>query len=645
MTNLLLKQNLFLFFSFIILPFLVAQDVRVTIEGDLKIRKNAGENKIFQSDATGWGSWVKPPNQQRRVIDVTDFGAIADFATDNTTAFQAAIDSAAQFGGTVHIPSGNYILRNELKVPGGVFLQGESGGGDYHNFSTPVRGSCIIYLGLDYAMEFSGFFSGATDLYFYNGGATGTKAAGCIKLVANDGNFSTGHNTFSNLYMYNFFDGTCFNIEATNNSKIAHVMVEDVLFRFPEVGMHINEKTGSTIEHITLLNGKIGGGQSYSFRNQGGENINVYGTTFEGIGCGSFGHLVVESGNINMYGFRIESTDSEGSCEEGDIIIAHFHPHTSGSYIQGLTGDGRVVDEGANNLDVAGRNIERRPSGYNELQNSAFRGLQNGTIPYWDITGNIAGIALANPAFENKHQVLQLTIPAGEIVSLAPSAATMPKALNHQFATLGAYIKTDAANLSFGRINSYSSSTNSCNSINSSFHSGDNKWQYIGLPAGVNGSACSSNPQFIFDNSGNASSAIISITTPSFVFGNVRSATAAKLLLTNGGIMDGTLTKGIITFPIVVSAGTFELSLPPDGNTFLLTGVNPIHRLNNKVTLGIRFPIGTVITLVFDSAGVSVRNSGFINLLGSQNYTSTVGSSLTLVALDGGVWREIGRNL
>jgi len=54
--------------------------------------------------------------------------------------------------------------------------------------------------------------------------------------------------------MYNFFEGTCVKIEATNNSKIAHVMVEDVLFRFPETGMHILAETGATIEHITLLN-------------------------------------------------------------------------------------------------------------------------------------------------------------------------------------------------------------------------------------------------------------------------------------------------------------------------------------------------------------------------------------------------------
>lgn len=644
MISLSFKQYAFISLYFALFPILSAQEVRLTVEGTIQIKKEAGANKILQSDATGWGAWVKPAQQQRKVIDVTDFGAIGDLSTDNTAAFQAAIDSATQFSGTVFIPGGNYILQNELKIPGGVMLQGESQGGDYHSFSTPVRGSCIVYTGTDYVAEFKGFFSGAKDLYFYNGGTAGAKGAGCFKLVANDGHFSTGHNTFSNLYMYNFFEGTCFKIEATSNSKIAHVMVEDVLFRFPETGMHIETATGSTIEHITLLNGKIGGGLKYSFRNQGGTNINVYGTSFEGVACGSLGHIVVESGNINIYGFRTESTDSEGSCDEGEIMMAHFFPNTKGSYIQGLTGDGRVLDEGANYLDVSGRNIERRSSGHNEFQNSTFKGVHNNTIPYWEITGNPSNIQLESPAFESNHQVLTLTIPAGAIISLSPTASVLPKAYAQQFASFGAYLKTDAANVAFCQMNTYVPSTNTCTNIHSTFHTGDDKWQYIGLPASINEATCTINPSYIFDNSGNSSTATVSITTPSFVFGNVRPALTAKPLLTSGGIMDGTLAQGMTLFPIIVTDGTFELTLPFDGNTFLLTGVNPIHRLNNDVDLGPRFPTGTVITLVFESAGVTVRNRAFINLLGTENYVSTAGSSLTLVALDAGVWREIGRN-
>ena len=635
----LLSTILLLYASLFIIT---AQNIQLDIQGQLQIKKDAANGAILQTDAAGLGTWVTPAYQERKEIDVTNFGAIADFSTDNTTAFQNAIDSAAMIGAIVHIPAGNYVLKGQLTVPGGVVLEGESVGGDYHKFSNVVRGSCIIYEGVEYVAEFRGFFSGAKNLYFYNGSSAGSKAAGGFKLVAEDGTFSTGYNTFSNLYFFNFFEGTCFQIAATNNSTIAHVLVEDILFRFPETGMHVLAETGSTIQHITLHNGKIGGGSRYSFRNQGGTNINAYGTTFEGIGCGSVGHLVVESGNINIYGFRIESTDSEGRCDESEVIIAHFYPNTQGSYIRGLTGDGRVVDEGENYLDANGNNTERRPSNSNELENAAFRGVTDGQIPYWKWQGTPSTINSLAPAFENNHQVLQFTIPAGQIVQLSPEQ--LPATLHRQLAAFGAYIKCASPNVAFCRMQQYELNSNNCTTRQSVFHTGDNQWQYIGLTTTINSNSCLPSPVYTFDNSANATAATVALTTPSFVYGHTRPTLLSKPILNSGGRLDGTLTTGMVTFPIVVDS-RLELTLPPDGNTFYLTGTAGIHRLNNDVTLGTRFPKGTVLTLLFESAGVTVRNWAYINLRGTANYTSTVGSSLTLVALDHGVWREIGRNI
>lgn len=642
-----------LLFSPIILS---AQNVQLIVEGNLTLQKDAADGLLFQSDAVGNGSWVKPVYQQRKVIDVTDFGAISDqdfdltnFANqihtvDNTLAFQAAIDSAATFGGTVFIPAGNYVISQKLTIPSGVTLQGASQGGDYHSFFNTVRGSCLIYTGLDYLLEFRGFFSGAKDLYFYNAGATGFSARGCINVVADDGLFSTGYLTFSRLFIHRFLDGTCIKLTATNNSTIGHVLVEDVILRFQKTGMHIDVGEGSRVQHVTLFNGKIGGGLDYSFRNQGGTNINVFGTTFEGIACNSKGHLVVESGNINIYGFRTESTDSEGSCDESQILIAHFFPNTNGSYVQGILGEGLVRDEGANYLDVAGKNTGIRPSGNNVFENSAFRGVQNGRIPDWELTGNTNAINVSSPIFTENNQVLELTIPAGEIVTLSPTSENMPKALRHQFCSFGAYIKTATKDMAFSSINAYSNATNTCSDIHSVFHSGDNQWQYIGLPGSLNSSTCSIDAQFIFDNSNNGSVATVSITVPTFVFGNTRPSVVAKPLLKSGGKMNGTLTAGMLTLPLVVNS-SYELTLPMDGNTFLLQGVSPIQRLNNNTTLGSRFPKGTVITLLFDAAGVVVKNWAYIGLIGSGDYISTSGSSLTLVALADGTWREVGRNL
>ena len=641
------KHYYLLFLSFLFLPILSAQNVQLTIEGKLQIKKEADTNKILQSDATGWGSWALPTQQQRKVIDVTDFGAIpgGTGGQDNTPFFQAAIDAAAAFGGTVFIPSGNYLIANKLTIPSGVILQGESQGNGYHRSrSLPFKGSTLHYSGSDYMLEFSGFFSGARDLFLYKIGAGTAEDKGCIRLIANDGQFSTGHNTFANLTVYNFSIGTSIKIEATNNSEIRHVLLEDVILRFPETGLHILADPASTVEHITLNNGKIGGGFQYSFRNQGGTNINVYGTTFEGSACGSFGHLVVESGNMNIYGFRTESTDPVGACDESEINIMHFHPNTTGSYIQGLVGEGRVIDEGDNYFDVTGKNIEKRPSGNNAFQNSGFRNVQNNELPFWDLTGNLVSLNIEAPAFEANHQVLTLTIAPGQTVNLAPTQAGLTKGFNHQLATFGAYIKTDVANLATGRMNKYNLSSNSCTQIDASYHSGNNEWAYIGVSSTIDEATCSPTPNFVFDNSSGTSNAVVSITTPSFVYGTTRPSLAAKYLSKNGGIVNGTLTHGMITLPIV-NHDNFEVVLPTtEGNTFLLTGTNPINRLNNKVSLGPRFPKGTIITLVFESAAVTVKNSGFILLLGTGNFTSDAGSSLTLVSLDGGAWREISRN-
>lgn len=655
-----LKQLPLLFLCFCISSSLPAQAIKVTIDGHLQIKKDATENRILQSDANGWGTWVAPTYQQRKFIDVKDFGATdntvalqaaidnpANFqaAMNNAVAFQAAIDSAATFGGTVFIPAGNYFISEKLIIPSGVMLQGESQGNIYHRGSTsPFKGSTLFYTGSDYMLEFSGFFSGARDLYFYKVGAGTPLDKGCIQLVANDGNFSTGHNTFANLTIYNFTVGTSLKIAASNGSKIRHVLIEDVLFRFPETGMHILAEKTSTVEHVTLNNGKIGGGSHYSFRNQGGTNINVYGTTFEGAACGSFGHLVVESGNINIYGFRTESTDPVGTCEESEIKIVHLYPNTSGSYIQGLVGEGTVIDEGDNHLDITGKNIERRPSDNNQFQNSAFRNVQYNQIPFWDLTGTIASLMVEEPIFEANHQVLTLTIAPGQIINLTPNTEGLSKGFNHLLATFGAYIKTDIANLATGRMNQYNLSDSSCSETNANFHTGNGKWEYIGLSTDINETVCSLNPSFIFDNSSGSSNAIVSITTPSFVFGTTRPTLTAKPLSKNGGVINGTLTHGVTTLPIVVDPN-FELTLPTDGNTFLLTGTNPIHRLNNHLGLGARFPKGTMITLVFESAGVSIKNWAYINLFAAGNFTSTAGSSLTLIALADGTWREISRNL
>jgi hypothetical protein len=66
-----------------------------------------------------WGADTPPS------LDVTRFGARGDGQTDDTAAFQAALDAArAAGGGVVFAPRGNYRFAGSLNVPPGVTLRG-----------------------------------------------------------------------------------------------------------------------------------------------------------------------------------------------------------------------------------------------------------------------------------------------------------------------------------------------------------------------------------------------------------------------------------------------------------------------------------------------------------------------------------------
>ena len=61
-------------------------------------------------------------------LSVRTFGAAGDAATDDTAAFQRALDAAyTSKGGAVYAPSGRYLLKGTLTIPDGVSLRGSFG--------------------------------------------------------------------------------------------------------------------------------------------------------------------------------------------------------------------------------------------------------------------------------------------------------------------------------------------------------------------------------------------------------------------------------------------------------------------------------------------------------------------------------------
>jgi len=62
---------------------------------------------------------------QCEALDVRTLGAKGDGKTDDTAAFQQALDAAGKAGGgVVHAPRGNYLFAGRLSVPNNVTLQG-----------------------------------------------------------------------------------------------------------------------------------------------------------------------------------------------------------------------------------------------------------------------------------------------------------------------------------------------------------------------------------------------------------------------------------------------------------------------------------------------------------------------------------------
>ncbi len=67
----------------------------------------------------------KAPAAASDPFDVKQFGAVGDGKTDDTAAFQQALDAADKAGGgVVHAPRGNYFFAGHLNVPNAVTLAG-----------------------------------------------------------------------------------------------------------------------------------------------------------------------------------------------------------------------------------------------------------------------------------------------------------------------------------------------------------------------------------------------------------------------------------------------------------------------------------------------------------------------------------------
>ncbi|HVU27571.1 MAG TPA: glycosyl hydrolase family 28-related protein [Verrucomicrobiae bacterium] len=118
---------------------------------------------------TGWRVVIPTLNTNEIVVTETtpqDYGAVGDGITDDSAAFQAAINavyhSGGSGGGVVYIPAGNYAFYSNLNVPTGVTLHG-----DWMDWTKGTNG-CV---GTTFKVYYGAGQSNATPFIYLNGSA------------------------------------------------------------------------------------------------------------------------------------------------------------------------------------------------------------------------------------------------------------------------------------------------------------------------------------------------------------------------------------------------------------------------------------------------------------------------------------------
>lgn len=291
------------------------------------------------------------------------------------------------------------------------------------------------------------------------------------------------------------------------------------------------------------------------------------------------------------------------------------------------------------------------PSPSNLLWNDGFHGLTadltngGGSMNGWSMPGqNWFGtvLDLSEDIYPN-HRVLAIDYRGwGGPFKLQPQ--NLPPSPAHSYVTFGVFVRSSVPNAISAVMRSQHGSI-----MSSSSNTGTpNKWEWVGMSSLYD----KTNPYFYFNIIGD-----VEITAPYFAYGKAQAVPGTSFLSTSGGQIAGTLTLGVVDGFVPpgsnkpLNANVNEWTLPTsDGNHFIVdssstTGSDTLVTRINAVG-STRFAKGTLITLLFPYAGITVKGNGsYIKLLNQQDFTSTVHSSLSLLAKESGTWVEVSRNV
>ncbi len=553
---------------------------------------------------------------------VTDFGAVGDGSSDDTDAFEAALDSSSITGATVFVPVGVYRLTRTLVLKNGASLQGEGQGSE--PLQTPYNGSLLRYEGGGFAIQISGHNAVLKDLIIRDNSG-GQSGGGIFVLAENRG--VEGVN-LSNILISGFTNGTGLKLESKNSGGIAYATFTKIRVRHGKTGIHILEDNTSYTNSNSWYHCQVsGGGFDYGLLVDGGNN-NVFNALVIEPGATNYGHLVVNKGKINGVEIRIE-----GNNQAATVPLIYFGMNTKNSTVTGVYAGGLTLDKGNNFINMqSGKAIHYQNSNVNKFRNATFFTPNGTTVTDWDITGNGVTVQVMTPELTSSHNVLKITIPAGIIMNLEPSALARPAVKNlplYDQVNFGFHIKINHPAIAYTATNApkgWAAST---------AHTGSGNWEFVSMNAEVNRSQPA---RFRFEvNNTTGSTVEVYVTTPSLSFGNQLPTLDEAPLSSSGGVLMGQLTYAMAT---VATPSNGFLTLPLSANYFEITNTTTISRINHLTAD--RVAKGTVITLLFNNGGTNVTSSGYLLLKGA--FTSVTNSSLTLISNGNGTWREVNRN-
>lgn len=562
-----------------------------------------------------------------RAVPISTTGA-TPIANDYSDTLQQLINDAATTGATVQLNAGTFSLTKTILIPAGVTLTGAGMGANAN--TTPYNGTILSYTGSGTAIQLTGTNSSISNLTIYNPGGTAT----CGLMILADSQLVESV-SLSRLLLYGFTGGTAVTFKAIHHGGIAYCSSYDLRIRHAKKGIWIQEgDVSSFVNSNSFFHGVIsGGGFDYCLLVDGGNNNVFYGTIAEPYSS-TYGHIVVDSGQIIGENIRIEAAQ-----QPANTPVIYFAATSAQSRLTGVYGGGPVINLGNNTILFATANFtgEKNP-GYNQLVNSAFLlPATNGLPAFWSLSNAAVTVTYTTEQAYPGQKVIQLKVPPGIACDLSPTAGYGPTPGTDPLYTY-ANFNTRAKTTIPGVVKLTYNYTGGL--VSSAAHTGSGNWETIGLQVLTDPSTTPA-PKINLNNSARSDTLTVFLTAPSFSFGNTVPQRDPSVITSAGGILTGTLSNGVAASWSFIS-GTNYLVLPKNGNIFTLNGSSLTISRINYLTAD-RFPSGTLITLLFNSSGNTVQNSAYINLK-STFTTTAANTSLTLLSSGDGTWREVNRN-